>query len=80
MSTVPSLLESKKFLAALAASIISFFAMREGLSVEQTMVITGPLYTYIAAQGIADMGKERLKVVGAPPPPPAPPTAPPAAR
>jgi len=58
---VPQILSSKKFIAAAIAAIISFFAVREGMTMEQIVLITGPLYGYIGAQGLADIGKERAK-------------------
>ena len=60
--TIPEILQSKKFLAALAATIISFFAVRENMTMEQIGMITGPLYIFIGAQGLADIGKEKSKV------------------
>ena len=62
---LPPLLQSKKFLAALAASLISFFGMREGMTLEQLGLIVGPLMIFVGAQGIADLGKERAKIEGA---------------
>lgn len=59
---VPPMLQSKKFLAALAAAVIGFFARREGMPLEDVAMIVGPLAVYVGAQGIADFGKERAKV------------------
>lgn len=55
----PALVKSKKFGAAVIASMISFFAVREGMGIEQVVMVTGPLYAFIGAQGIADHGKSR---------------------
>lgn len=65
MENTPSILQSKKFLASALASLISFFSIREGFTVEQVAVITGPLVAFIAVQGVADFGKERAKVEAA---------------
>jgi hypothetical protein len=66
---IPSILSSKKFWAALVATGVSFFAMRDGMSMQQIAAITGPLYMYIGAQGLADIGKERAKVENGDKPP-----------
>jgi len=59
---IPYLLRSKKFVASIAAALISFFAMRDGMTVDQIALIVGPLIAYVGAQGLADIGKERVKV------------------
>lgn len=61
MNAVSTMLQSKKFIAAVIAAIISFFSMRSGMAMEQIAMITGPLFIYIGAQGLADMGKEAVK-------------------
>lgn len=58
----PPILQSKKFLAAALASVISFLGIRFGLTGEQIAVVIGPLLTFVGFQGIADIGKERAKV------------------
>lgn len=57
----PSLLRSKKFGAAALASILSLVGLNYGLTLEQVGVVTAPLYVFIGAQGIADIGKEKAK-------------------
>jgi len=61
MNAMSSMMQSKKFIAAVVAAIISFFSMRSGMTMEQIAMITGPLFVYIGAQGLADMGKEAAK-------------------
>jgi len=56
--TISTLLQSKKFLAAAIATVVSFFAIREGMTNEQIAFIIGPLLVFIGAQGVADFGKE----------------------
>jgi hypothetical protein len=53
----------KKLLAAIIASLLSFFALRAGMTVEEVLLIVGPLGIYIGGQGLADLGKEAAKVV-----------------
>lgn len=59
---IPAILQSKKFLAAGLASGMSLVGFKYGLTFEQIAVVTAPLYTFIGAQGLADMGKEKAKV------------------
>ena len=61
---LPPLLSSKKFWAALIASASTVASQRFGLSTAEIAAITGPLYAYIVAQGVADHGKERAKCEG----------------
>ena len=70
---IPPILESKKFKAAALASILSFLGLRYGWGVEGIAAVTAPLYAFIGAQGIADIGKERARAEAA-----AKPTQPPA--
>lgn len=56
------LLQSKKFIVALASSLIIFAAVLYGISVEEAIAIAGPLMSYIVGQGIADAGKEKAKI------------------
>jgi len=62
METLPPILQSKKFLAAALASLISFLGVREGFTPEQIGIIIGPIVAFITVQGITDFGKERAKV------------------
>ena len=59
-----TLLTSKKFLAALSATIVAALA-KVGLDLDDSAVllIVSPLMAYIVGQGIADHGKERAKVI-----------------
>lgn len=50
---------SKKLVASLAAVIVGYLAMRDGMSNEQVAMILSPLLIYIPSQGIADIGKGR---------------------
>ena len=59
---IPAILQSKKFLAAVLASGMSLAGFKYGLTFEQIATSTSPLYIFIGAQGLADMGKEREKV------------------
>ena len=59
---VPPILESKKFLASVLASLISFLGVREGFSPEQILLVIGPLMGFVGMQGVADIGKEKAKV------------------
>lgn len=63
--SVPSIFTSKKFIAAALASVVSLAGMKYGLTLEQIGLATAPLYTFIAAQGVADIGKERAKAEAA---------------
>ena len=63
---IPSIATSKKFLAATAASILTYFAIKQGFSTENIALLTGPLYAYVVAQGVADMGKEKVRAEKAP--------------
>jgi len=60
VNSMTTMLQSKKFLAAVVAAVLSFFCMRSGMEMEQIALITGPLFMYIGAQGIADIGKETV--------------------
>lgn len=55
------LLNSKKFLAAIAAAVLALIGFYLGMTVDQIAIITGPLMVYVGAQGLADFGKERAK-------------------
>ena len=66
----PPILQSKKFLASTLASLISFLGIREGFQPEQIALVVGPLLTFVAMQGVADIGKERAKVEAAAKPQP----------
>lgn len=54
------LLESKKFLASALATILSVVAVLCGVPVADAMLLVSPLIVGVAAQGVADIGKERV--------------------
>ena len=57
------ILKSKKFQAALAGVIVALAADQSlDLDTEQILLILSPILTYIAGQGLADIGKERAKI------------------
>lgn len=56
------LLESKKFLASVLASLIAFLCLRFGLSQADTAFVVGPLIAFIGAQAFADIGKSRAEL------------------
>jgi len=56
------ILKSKKFIAAIIASLGTFFGLMNGLTVEEIAVAISPILSYILAQGVADAGKERAKI------------------
>lgn len=60
--TIPALLQSKKFIAAALATVVSYLAIRDGMTREQIAFVVGPLLVFIGAQGVADIGKESAKV------------------
>jgi len=66
-TAVSALLQSKKFLAASLAAGLSALGLYKGLSLEQIAIVTAPLYTFIAGQAAADIGKERAKAEAANP-------------
>lgn len=55
-------LKSKKLITAILASILAFYGVMNGWSVDQIAAVIGPLMTYIIGQGIADTGKEKAKI------------------
>tara|TARA_R110000851_G_scaffold120002_1_gene248061 strand:- start:4318 stop:4659 length:342 start_codon:yes stop_codon:yes gene_type:complete len=59
---IPPILESKKFLASVLASVISFLGMQRGMTSEQIAFVVGPIVAYIAMQGVADVGKSRAQI------------------
>lgn len=74
MATIKDLLNSKKFLAAFLASGGIFLGqflpawsqsgdVLQGLAAVNWQEVMLPILTAIGAQGIADFGKERAKVV-----------------
>lgn len=65
---IPSLFTSKKFGASAAASAVSFLGIRYNMTTEQIATVVGPLMLYVGAQGLADMGKEKVKAEKAPAP------------
>lgn len=58
------LLNSKKFRAAIAATIVALCA-KAGLDLDEgaVLAIISPLLTYIVGQGVADFGKARAQVI-----------------
>ena len=60
--SLPSIVNSKKFVAAVATSTLSYFAMKDGMTVEQMALIVAPMSAYVIGQGIADAGKEKARV------------------
>lgn len=60
---VPSILKSKKFAAAALASGLSYLGVQQGFDIQQIALFTAPLYAYIGGQALADIGKEKAKVV-----------------
>lgn len=59
----PELFKSKKFQSAFLASVFAFAGFYLGFSVEQVMLIAGPLgVAYPIGQGMADRGKEAAKI------------------
>lgn len=52
---------SKKLLVALLAPILSYLALREGMSEQQVALILAPLLLYLPSQGLADYGKEAVR-------------------
>ena len=60
------LLTSKKFIATIAG-VVTAAAARKGLNMSEadTAMVLGMFATYVAAQGAADHGKERAKIMAA---------------
>ncbi len=63
MEIISSLLSSKKFVAMLAGLIVTLTA-KIGWNIDETTITQAValIGTYIAGQGLADMGKEKAKV------------------
>lgn len=59
--SLPPILQSKKFVAAVLAATLIYLAMSRGMTMEQAMAITSPLQVFIVGQAVADVGKERVK-------------------
>lgn len=53
---------SKKFLAAVVGAIVVAFGQGVGLSDEQSMKISAMVVAYIVGQGVADHGKEKVRL------------------
>lgn len=62
IKALKQMLGSKKFLAAVVGLIVGF-AAKKGLDLdtESLMAILSPILAYILGQGVADMGKEKVK-------------------
>lgn len=57
------LLKSKKFFAAVLASLLALIGLLNGLSPVEVALVVAPLTGYATlGQGLADFGKERAKV------------------
>lgn len=60
MKVIRSLLSSKKFIVALAATLAwAIGLLGLDVSAEQIGAVLSPLYAYVLGQGIADVGKHR---------------------
>jgi len=65
VKVIRELLASKKFVASLVGMlgvVLAKLGMPES-RVEELLAMASPLIAYIVAQGVADVGKEREKVV-----------------
>jgi len=65
MQVIKDLFKSKKFVTSLLG-VIGAIAVRLGIPEVDVVEITAllsPLLVYVAAQGVADHGKERVKVI-----------------
>ena len=56
---------SKKFLAAIAVAILTYLGLKQGMTQQEILMVTGGLLIYIPSQGLADHGKEKAKVEAA---------------
>jgi hypothetical protein len=54
-------LGSRKFRAAALAAIAALIGFKWGFTTEQIAIVVAPLTAYVAAQGLADFGKEKAK-------------------
>lgn len=62
--TIKGLLASKKaMMAFLSALVWGIGKLGLDLDTEVLLPIVGPLWAYIFGQGIADLGKERAKII-----------------
>ncbi len=59
---------SKKFVAAVIASLASFLSLHFGWTEAQVALVTGPLWLYIGGQAVADVGKSRAIIENPPQP------------
>jgi len=55
------LLRSKKFISAVIAALIAGVASFYGIEPEQVALLISPFLVYIGGQGLADIGKEKVK-------------------
>lgn len=53
------LLQSKKFIASILASILAFAGIMYGFDASQIALVVGPLAIYTGSQGLSDFGKEK---------------------
>ena len=59
---MPEILQSKKFIAAIIASVLGIVGVYLDIPMQDILVIIAPLGAYTVGQGIADIGKEKAKV------------------
>ncbi len=60
---LPDPLNSKKFRAALVAALVAGTTNYFDVDREAILLIIGPFLAFIGMQGIADIGKEKAKVI-----------------
>ena len=56
------MLKSKKFWAAVTAALVAIIGDFFEIPRETVLAVVGPIVAYIVAQGIADAGKEAVKI------------------
>ena len=63
LNVIRELLASKKFVAALLAVVVALLVRKlvPGITLAELTAIVSPLMAYVAAQGLADIGKERVQ-------------------
>jgi len=62
MKGLRELPNSRRAIVAIAASVLAYIGFRAGLPKEQVGYIVSPLLLFIATQGAADWGKERVRL------------------
>ena len=64
MSMLKTLLSSKKFIAAAIGVLVALVAkLGIELDTRDVLAIISPILAYVLGQGIADHGKERVKII-----------------